>query len=383
LLEFRLTPKALRRLHYGAHWFWPSDLAANSALPGHASPLLLLEPRGKVAASALWDAASAAPIRVYSHTKQEFSESFVLTRWREALAWRSKTIPTNCDAFRLAHSEGDRMPGLVADRYGTHVSFAPSMANWHGHLSALLEEIQQYWSIQSASLQAPSRAEAILGVLPCRVPYLLNGHRFQANPADGQKTGAFLDQRENYLALQRWLGCLSERNFGLDLYCANGGFARHMAESVTHVEAVDRGETVLESLGLMLEEEAVKNIKVIRADVREYLQGKAQARRTYDAIVVDPPAFAKSRKERQPAMSQYADINARALRLTKRGSLYVSCSCSHHISAEDLLAAIREAALSNEKTLQILEQRGQSVDHPILLNAPETEYLKCFFFRVI
>lgn len=382
--EAKLSPKALRRLESGSLWFWPTDLQDPAQLPEEASPLLLLEPRGRVAASALYDAASPVPIRVYQRGRREFDLDWARRRWQSALAWRGKVVDQGAtNAFRLLHSEGDGTPGLIVDRFAGHLAVHSTARPWSALLPALLAELPPDWEIQSCTLEELGNVQDLLSPAPEDIPYRVNGFQLFARSQGGQKTGAFLDQRENYLALLRWVETLSSREFALDLYSSNGGFARHLAAAVQRVEAVERGQSALDLLEKGLRADQVKNVRAIRADVREYLLGKAQARRDYDVVVVDPPAFAKSKRERVPALQQYADINARALRLVRSGGLFVSCSCSHHISGQDLLDVIREVALQNEKTLQILEKRSQSVDHPILLGVPESEYLKCFYFRVI
>jgi 23S rRNA (cytosine1962-C5)-methyltransferase len=383
LLSIKLNPKALRRAESGAIWFWPADLEDASALPPGPANLLLLEPRGKAVASALYDPSSPAPIRVYHSGRKEFSAELALARWRQAIGWRRKLIPADTNAFRVLHSEGDQTPGLIADRFGAHLSFALSCDQWCPHLPALLASVPEEWAISSASVDIRGASRALLGQAPESIAYRMNGFTLFARSEGGQKTGAFLDQRENYRRLLEWMNCLDSREFALDLYSSNGGFARHLAARTGRVEAVERGQSAIDLLKHGLSADGVDNVQATRSDVMTYLQGKVQARRTYDVVVVDPPAFAKHRRERDAGLRQYAAVNAKALRLVRTGGLFVSCSCSHHISPEDLLNVVREASHQNGKTLQILEKRAQSSDHPILLQAPETEYLKCFYFRVI
>lgn len=384
MIEVKLTPKALRRLEAGGVWFWPSDLERAEDLSAEHGSLLLLEPRGKAAASALYDAKSPAPIRVYQRGRRGFDEELVLERWRTAIRWRQSVVEqSSTDAFRVLHSEGDFVPGLIADRFGSHLAFSVGMRSWVKYLPALTQEAPVDWNLQSCAAEIQGESHDVISGAPELIPYKMNGLSFFARAAGGQKTGAFLDQRENYLALLKWMNTLTSKEYGLDLYSSNGGFARHMASVMGRVEAVERGQAAIDLLEMGLREDSVSNVKAVRSDVQEFIQGKAQARRGYDVVVVDPPAFAKSRREREAALRQYAAINGKALRLVRGGGLFVTCSCSHHISSADLLAVIREVAIQNEKTLQILEIRSQGSDHPILLQVAETEYLKCFYFRVI
>lgn len=384
MIEAKLTPKALRRLEAGGVWFWPSDLERPDTLPAEHGVLLLLEPRGKAAASALYDAKSPAPIRVYQRGRREFGEELALERWRTAIRWRRSVVEeSTTNGFRVLHSEGDFAPGLIVDRFGTHLAITIGMRPWVDHLPALIREAPAEWNLRTCMAEIQGETLEVLSGAPELMPYKVNGLSLYARSSGGQKTGAFLDQRENYLALLKWMNALTCREYGLDLYSSNGGFARHMASAIGHVEAVERGQAAIELLEKGLREDSVSNVKAVRSDVQEFIQGKAQARRSYDVVVVDPPAFAKSRRERETALRQYAAINGKALRLVRCGGLFVTCSCSHHISSADLLAVMREVAAQNEKTLQILEKRSQGADHPILLQVPETEYLKCFYFRVI
>ncbi len=332
-------------------------------------------------ASALYDPLSPVPIRVFARGRTAFDGAWVERQLDRALTWRKQIVPDDTSGYRLIHSEGDGMPGLIADRYGDHLSLRYSQALWGRYEAELLSQIRGVCPSESFSFKNALLDPTVLAKPAERVSYLVNGLVLFAAKDGGQKTGAFLDQRENYLAAIAWVKRLGLSGFGLDLYTANGGFALHLAATLRSVEAVDSSETALAYLREAASRAQYPHIRAIHADVREYLQGKANARQSYDAIVVDPPAFAKNKRSTEEALTQYLDINSRALRLLKPNGLFVTCSCSHHISGEDLLEIIRQAALKAGKSLQLLEQRKQSLDHPILIGIPESEYLKCFIFR--
>jgi 23S rRNA (cytosine1962-C5)-methyltransferase len=206
----------------------------------------------------------------------------------------------------------------------------------------------------------------------------MNGLVMHANLLTGQKTGVFLDQRENYVAVRRYA-----HGHALDCFTATGGFALHLASVCESVEAVDSSASTLADAEANVGANGLTNVVLRKADVLDYLPSLIAARRTFDIVVIDPPAFTKSRTTLEGAIRGYKEINLRALRLLERGGILVSCSCSHHMSEARLLEVIATAALDCGKQLRVLERRTQSQDHPILLTVPETHYLKCLIFEVM
>jgi 23S rRNA (cytosine1962-C5)-methyltransferase len=199
----------------------------------------------------------------------------------------------------------------------------------------------------------------------------------EADLLHGQKTGVYLDQRENYLAAARYA-----TGKALDCFTSTGGFALHLARTCEHVEAVDSSAAALATAERNTVANSIPNVTFREADVFDVLSDYASARRNFDVIVLDPPAFAKSRKQIDGAMRGYKDINLRALRLLAPGGILVTCSCSHHVSEAALLETVAEASLDAGRTLRVLERRTQAQDHPILLTVPETLYLKCLILQV-
>ena len=206
----------------------------------------------------------------------------------------------------------------------------------------------------------------------------MNGLTLYADVLGGQKTGVFLDQRENYQAVKRY-----GRGNALDCFTATGGFALHLASVCEAVEGVDSSAASLVTARANAERNGIANAAFTEANVLDYLPSLVSARRSFDLVVVDPPAFTKSRAALEGAVRGYKEINLRALRLLGAGGILVSCSCSHHMSEAHLLEVIASAALDAGKTLRVLERRTQSQDHPILLTVPETHYLKCLIFEVL
>ena len=225
--------------------------------------------------------------------------------------------------------------------------------------------------------QLPRETRLISGELDGPATVHMNGFHLEADVIHGQKTGIFLDQRENYLAASRYAS-----GRALDCFTSTGGFALHLARTCEHVEAIDSSAPALAAAERNADANGISNVTFREADVFEVLSGYASARRVFDTIVLDPPAFTKSRKQIEGAMRGYKDINLRALRLLPPGGILVTCSCSHHVSEAMLLEVVAEASLDAGRTLRVLERRTQAQDHPILLTVPETLYLKCLILQV-
>ena len=231
----------------------------------------------------------------------------------------------------------------------------------------------------AAKEQLPLETGLLAGEAPETVVVRMNGLMLAADLLHGQKTGIFLDQRENYLAAARY----ARGGRALDCFTSTGGFALHLATRCESVEAVDSSAPALATARANAAANAIGNIEFTEADVFELLSGYSSARRQFSLVVLDPPAFAKSRQSVEAAARGYKDINLRALRLLGPGGILVTCSCSHHLSEAMLLEIVAEASLDAGRTLRVLERRTQAQDHPILLTVPETLYLKCLILEVV
>jgi 23S rRNA (cytosine1962-C5)-methyltransferase len=224
----------------------------------------------------------------------------------------------------------------------------------------------------------PIETGIVSGTLPEVLPISMNGFEWEANLLEGQKTGVFLDQRENYAAAARYA-----HGRALDCFTCTGGFALHMAARCESVEAVDSSATALAAATRNAARNQITNVTFNEADVFDVLAGYSSARQRYQTVVLDPPAFTKSRSNLQDAGRGYKEINLRALRLLDPGGILITCSCSHHFTEAMLLETVASAALDAGRTLRVLERRTQSQDHPILLTVPETHYLKCLIFETL
>jgi 23S rRNA (cytosine1962-C5)-methyltransferase len=224
----------------------------------------------------------------------------------------------------------------------------------------------------------PLTSGVLAGDVPPVVEVRLNGLLFQADLLHGQKTGVFLDQRENYVAAARYA-----HGRALDCFTSTGGFALHLASRCEAVEGIDSSAAALDVAGRNRAANGIENVEFREANVFDLLATHRAGGRRYGTIVLDPPAFAKSRDAVDSAARGYKEINLRALQLLEPGGVLVTCSCSHHVSESALLEIVASASLDAGRTLRVLERRTQAQDHPILLTVPETHYLKCLILEVV
>ena len=343
--------------------------------------------KGRALGTAHYSSTSQISLRFLSSHVEPVDAQFLETRISAASEYRTRIV-LNSDAYRLIYSEGDLLPGLIVDRYGEWlvVQFlSQGMDVLSAEIVRTLETVFQPRGIIArndvpvrSKEELPIEKKVLLGDLPPTVQIRMNDLTWNVDLMNGQKTGIFLDQRENYLAVQKYA-----RGRALDCFTATGGFGLHLASVCEHVEAVDSSAAMLDAAKANALANDLRNIEFQQADVLDYLPSLIAAHRAFDVVVVDPPAFTKTRSALEGAMRGYKEVNLRALRLLKRGGILVSCSCSHHMTEANLLEVIANAALDGGKRLRVLERRTQSQDHPILLTVPETHYLKCLIFEVL
>ncbi|HMC60425.1 MAG TPA: class I SAM-dependent rRNA methyltransferase, partial [Candidatus Solibacter sp.] len=298
-------------------------------------------------------------------------------------------VVRDSDAYRVVHGEADLLPALIVDRYGDYLvmqTLDQGMDAAKAVIASCLEEIFHPRGIVLRNDVAvrlkealPLETAVLSGVVPESVAVRMNGFSMRADLLHGQKTGIFLDQRENYRAAARY----ASGGTALDCFTSTGGFALHLAAKCEAVEAVDSSGPALATARANAEANGIANIQCSEGDVFDLLSGYAGARRQFSLVVLDPPAFAKSRRNLEAAAGGYKEINLRALQLLGPGGILVTCSCSHHVSESMLLELVAQAGLDANRTLRVLERRTQSQDHPILLTVPETLYLKCLILQVL
>jgi 23S rRNA (cytosine1962-C5)-methyltransferase len=382
--EVRVNRKAAGRVASGHPWIFSSDITdRDGAQPGAA--VKVADQRGRPLGTAHYSSTSQISLRLLSHQVEELDREFFLRRLQAAETHRRHVVHDS-DAYRVVHAEADLLPGLIVDRYGDYLviqTLDQGMECAKPVIVSCLEEIFQPKGIVARNdspvrtkEELPQEVTIVSGEIPESIQVHLNGLTLTTDLVHGQKTGIFLDQHENYKAAARYL----RGGRALDCFTSTGGFALHLARHAAHVDAVDSSGPALETARTNAELNSLTNITFQEADVFEYLAGQ---KRHYDLIVLDPPAFAKSRRNLEAATGAYKEINLRALRMLSAGGILVTCSCSHHLSESALLEVIAQAALDTNRTLRVLERRTQAQDHPILLTVPETLYLKCLVLEVV
>jgi 23S rRNA (cytosine1962-C5)-methyltransferase len=381
-----ISLRGVNRLKAGHVWVYRSDvLAAKDAAPG--ALVVVTDERGRFFGSALYSSSSQIALRMISSGPVSDFPSLLRERVRNALAYRERLVHDS-DAYRLIFSEADFLPGLIVDRYNDILALQiltqamdaePVRAALVTELSEQLEPaaIAERVDAHIRELeQLPARDSGLLSGDKANTVFTMNGVRFRFDIREGQKTGAFLDQRENYAVAAQYA-----RGEALDVFCYQGAFALHLAKSCSRVTGVDSSRPALE----VADRNALLNqqeVEWIEANAFDLLKDYSAAGNQYDTIVLDPPAFAKSRKNLETALRGYKELNLRALKMLRPGGTLVTCSCSYHVSEIEFLEVVTAAALDAHKTLRLLEKRTQSKDHPILPTVPETCYLKCLLFSV-
>jgi 23S rRNA (cytosine1962-C5)-methyltransferase len=378
----RVSRKGADRFRDGHPWIFRSDVLDSSAA-GPGDTVRVLDAQSHFIGQAHYSAASQIALRMLSRSADPVNLS---ERIANAQKFREQVV-TDSTAYRLIHAEADFLPGLIVDRYGDCFAVQALSQGMDRALPLIVEELEDQFAPRAIvgrndaavrSLEELPRETSLLsGGLEGPVAIDMNGFHLEADLLHGQKTGIFLDQRENYLAAARYA-----RGNALDCFTSTGGFALHLARVCESVEAIDSSAPALAAAGRNAEANRAGNITFREADAFEILSSYASARRSFDTVVLDPPAFAKSRKQMDGAVRGYKDINLRALRLLGPGGVLVTCSCSHHLSEAMLLEIVAQASLDAGRTLRVLERRTQAADHPVLLTVPETHYLKCVILQV-
>jgi 23S rRNA (cytosine1962-C5)-methyltransferase len=397
--------RAADRLRAGHLWVYRSDVetlvpAMGSGEIAGGALVTVMDSRGIPLGTGLYSAASQIAVRMVS-VEASLSRGTYLEQVRErvvaALALRDEVAPESMenDACRLIFSEADRLPGIVADRYNELVILQLlTQGTAQDDVRAVLTEVIREKLAPKTIVERPDPKMRELEELAAPSPgplysannspqlttvFTINGLRFHYDASSGQKTGAFLDQRLNYAAAARY-----GRGSALDVCTYQGGFALHLAERCERVTGVDASRGALEVADRNLELNSGLKAKVewIEADAFELLREYEGNGEQYETIVLDPPAFAKSKRAAEGAMRGYKELNLRAMKmLAPRGTL-VTCSCSHHVPLEEFTAVVAAAASDAGRRVQVLEIRGAAPDHPAVLTLPETSYLKCLICRV-
>ncbi len=374
-----VSAKGAARWQHGHPWIYRSDVTGR---PGSAAGAVRVQDhRGKVIGWALWSPASEISLRMIEpDPRTRIDRDWWRARVEAAIARRRPLIRENT-AYRVIHGEGDGCPSLICDRYDRWLVvqlMSAGLEAFRELIVGVLDELTQPAGILARN-DAPLRAkeklpvgiELLAGSVPEEVEIVEHGVRFLAAPWRGQKTGAFLDQRENRLLI----GQLA-RGRALDCFSYHGSFALHLARRADSVIALDVSAEALRRASDNCERNRLRNVEFVEADAFDFLRARELAGETFDTIVLDPPAFAKTRSALPRALRGYKEINMRALRLLKPGGLLFTASCSFHLSKALFLDMLQASAADSGRRVVLRTITGQPLDHPEIVTIPETGYLK-------
>ena len=387
-----ISRRAAERLRAGHVWVYQSDI--EQLVPGDSGLLAVADDRGLPLGTALWSPHSQIALRLISTGPVADHDAWLAlldVRLRKALELREGMLDEGSDACRLVSSEADQLPGIIVDRYGELIllEILAKALDREDTRATIVKALTARLDPSTIVERADSRIQELEQLSPpsddplySKEPFPqlatifhINGLAFHYDARAGQKTGAFLDQRLNYAAAER-----HAHGEALDVCTYQGGFAMHLARTCSRVTGVDASRAALE----VAEENLAVNrhrisgeVDWMEANAFDLLRDWSGAAKTFDTIVLDPPAFAKSKRAVEGALRGYKELNLRALKMLRPNGTLVTCSCSHHISQDEFQGVVASAAGDARRRLRILERRGASPDHPVILNIPETEYLKC------
>ncbi len=380
-----ITTRGVERLRAGHPWVYRSDVRSASANAG--AIVRVIDERGRYHGRAFYSDKSQIAVRLLTREDVAINRTFFAERIRQAAAYR-KTVVENTDAYRLIYGEADLLPSVVVDVYGDYLVIQTLSQSSERYKNLLCEILVEQFSPKGIlerndpKVRLLEGLEQKVGVLHGEVPEEIlakeNGIAFYYDLRNGQKTGSFLDQRENHAAAGQY-----SSGEVLDCFAYQGGFALTVAGKSGHIEAVDMAPAALSAARRNQEANAISNVTFREANTFDLLKEYDEVGRRFDTVILDPPAFAKNRASIPAAQRGYKEINLRALKLLKPGGYLVTCSCSYHISEALFLQVLAEAAIDARKVVTVVERRSQARDHPILLTMPETHYLKCMIIRVL
>ena len=378
-----ISPRGEDRLLGGHAWIYRSDVARNDA--GAGETVEVRSSRGRPLGYALYSNRSEIAIRVLTREAEAPTPALWRQRIADAIGYRA-SLNIEASAYRLVHGEADRLPSLIVDRYGDYLVIQTLSQGTDRLLPEIVDALVSL--VQPAGILARNdprvreleglerKVEVVYGTVPEIIEVREAGVSYQVDPYRGQKTGLFLDQRENRQAALRYAhGRL------LDAFSYNGGFALALAPRCTEVLAVDISEDAVARITANAARNQLANVEARGMNVFDELREQERLGARFDTIVLDPPAFAKNKAAVKKALSGYKEINLRALKLLQPGGFLVTCSCSYNVSEAMFLEIVASAAVDAGVEVTLVEKRAQGRDHPILLNVPETYYLKCLILR--
>lgn len=391
-----ISAKGSARVRDGHPWIYRSDVTGRPKTESGAV-VRVVDNRGRFVAWAHFGAESEITLRLLSKDEAGIDREFWRARLLAAASWRKRVVD-DTDAYRLVHAEGDLLPGLIIDRYGDCFVLQTLTRGMDAlkqmWVELVVEQFQPRLIIErnDAKVRQLEGLPMVNSVLYNRDALVVppeggttnelftiteNGIKFWVDLLEGQKTGAFLDQRENRAAAMNYAS-----GRGLDCFSFHGSFALHLASDCDAVMAIDVSEAAIERASRNAELNGITNIEFLAGNVFDKLRDYDDAGERFDTVVLDPPAFAKNRGSVEAALRGYKEINLRALQILNPGGVLITCSCSYHVGEALFMEMLAEAALDAGRQVQVIEKRTQGRDHPILLTVPETYYLKCVVLRV-
>ena len=381
--EVSVNRRGEERVRLGHLWIYRSDVVTSDAQPGDIARVA--GSRGRALGHAMYSSRSEIALRLLTRGPREPDLDTWRGRIRQAVAYRD-ALGIDATAFRLIHGEGDLLPSLVVDRYGDHLvlqTLSQGTDRMLPEITRLLVE-----AVNPAGILARNdprvralegleqRVEVAYGTVPASIPVRDGRVTYDVDPYKGQKTGLFLDQRENRLAAAGYA-----RGRLLDAFSYHGGFALTLAPRCDEVLAVDISEEAVARIRENAARNGLTRIEARAMNVFDELRELERRGERFDTIVLDPPAFAKSKASLPKALAGYKEINLRALKILQPGGYLITCTCSYHVSEAEFAEVIASAAIDAHVDLAVVEKRMQSRDHPVLMTVPETYYLKCFIVR--
>ena len=382
----KIGPRGVGWAQAGHLWIYRSDVLDARAAKGGAI-VRVCDPRGRFVAQAWYSDSSEISLRLLTLRDEKIDREWWRGRLRAALQRRAG-LETVADAYRLVYSEGDLLPSLIVDRYADVLVIQTlaqgSAAYQRLFVDLLAEELQPRAIIERNDVPVrkfeglPLQNSVVYGDAPEMLEIVQHGTRFMVTPLGGQKTGAFLDQRENHQAARRHAS-----GKALDCFTCNGGFALTVAPVCESVLGLDISEDAVAAAQRNAALNNAANVEFRAANVFDALREFTDSGAKFDTIILDPPAFAKNRASLQGAVRGYKEINLRALKLLNAGGTLITCTCSYHLNEPLFIETVTAAAADAGRRVQLLEKRAQANDHAILLGVPESHYLKCLILRVL
>jgi 23S rRNA (cytosine1962-C5)-methyltransferase len=378
-----ITHRGEERVRSGHPWIYKSDIAKTDASGGDT--VRVLGTRGRTVGQALYSDRSEITLRLLTRGVGAVDRTLWRSRLDQAIRFR-ESLGIDATAYRLVHGEADLLPSLIVDRYGDYLvmqALSQGVDRLLPDFAQLLIELVQPAGILARNdprvrlLEGlEQRVDVLHGTVPDQIEIREGSVSYLVDPYRGQKTGLFLDQRENRIAAARYA-----RGRALDAFSYNGGFALALAPRCDEVTAIDISEEAVARIRMNAERNGLANVQARTMNVFDELRELERRGEHFDTIVLDPPAFAKNRASVRKALSGYKEINLRALKLLAPGGFLVTCSCSYNVSEGDFADVLASAAVDAHADVAVVEKRMQGRDHPVLMTVPETYYLKCFILR--